>query len=706
MPAVNHKSMLTSLVVTAAICAGTALSAVADPKPAGRSLPPGLLDVTQSPYFADATGATDATDAIQRAVNAARDQGQVCFFPSGTYLISDTISCEQQVEKMARARITDNRTQHYWNLPQTIVLLGSTTGSRPVLKLSSEARGFDDPQHPEVAVHIWAQTRDDAPGREEPQWGKEQTNISFNHIFKGIDVDVRGHAGAIGIRHSGSQGSTLQDAAVYAEGAYAGLNNCCGQGGGTYNIEVQGGRYGIVIEPVSRFPLLTGCQFRGQTEACVTCSGGYQQVPTLLVGCQFAPESDCVVNLTGLRAYAGISLVDCVIALPSGGQIVRTDRREHIFIENSYVGGADLVCPESARLPSTDDWVHIQQYLSAGPAGVHLVNGVTSSDEIAEWSARVTEPAYDALAAHHYLPGPTFEDEDAVNVRSYGARGNGTADDTEAFRAAIAASDKVFVPPGHYRLTGTLELRDRTHLYGLSAALTSLGGAQNRGRGSGAKGDDDSSAFSISTPDEVDAAPGLSFLSVRGRIHWRSGNSISMLTSGFPVLSGHGGGRFYGVTAMGRPFILQGIRQPAAFYALNVERVLKNPQSEFRDCEQVRIYYFKVEAGTISRAEAGDGNTPCRITNSRDIRIYDMYGAVRKLGDRPMLEVVNSQGIQVSQLKAFEPGDFPHLTEIRGTSRSEIPSSNVCALFVRDATDNQRPQVPDTGHGPDATREN
>ena len=72
---------------------------------------------------------------------------------------------------------------------------------------------------PKHAVWIWAQTWFDAPGKEEPVWGKEQANISFNHFFRGIDIDIRGHAGAIGIRHSGSQGSTMQNVTVYADGA-------------------------------------------------------------------------------------------------------------------------------------------------------------------------------------------------------------------------------------------------------------------------------------------------------------------------------------------------------------------------------------------------------------------------------------------------------------------------------------------------------
>jgi hypothetical protein len=156
-----------------------------------------------------------------------------------------------------------------------------------------------------------------------------------------------------------------------------------------------------------------------------------------------------------------------------------------------------------------------------------------------------------------------------------------------------------------------------------------------------------------------------------------------MLARGRFHLSGNGGGRFYGVMAMGRPLVLDGLRQPTAFYALNVERVTVNPQSEIKNCEGVRVYYFKVEAGTIQRPNAGDGNTPCRVSDSRDIGIYCMYGNVRQLGDRPMLEVVDSDQVAVSQLRAFRAAEFPHLVEMRGQERKEVPSSRICSLFLR-----------------------
>jgi hypothetical protein len=49
-----------------------------------------LIDVTQSPYNADRTGATNATPAIQAAINAAA-AGQIVYLPAGKYRLDSTL---------------------------------------------------------------------------------------------------------------------------------------------------------------------------------------------------------------------------------------------------------------------------------------------------------------------------------------------------------------------------------------------------------------------------------------------------------------------------------------------------------------------------------------------------------------------------------------------------------------------------------------
>jgi hypothetical protein len=54
--------------------------------------PANSINVTQSPYNADATGANDSTQALQNAINAASSSGQTVYIPQGTYTISNPLN--------------------------------------------------------------------------------------------------------------------------------------------------------------------------------------------------------------------------------------------------------------------------------------------------------------------------------------------------------------------------------------------------------------------------------------------------------------------------------------------------------------------------------------------------------------------------------------------------------------------------------------
>lgn len=662
-------------------------AAPADTPAADPLLEIGCLDVTRAPYRADPTGQTDSTRALQRAIDDARDRGLVCFFPTGTYLVSDTLSCSVRMRKVPRPLHVDGGTEHYMPIQTPNVLIGSTKGPRPVIKLAPDAKGFDDPARPKQMVWIWAQTYFDAPGREEPIWGKEQSNINFNHHFIGIDLDVRGHAGAIGIRHSGSQGSTLANVTIHAEGAYTGLSNCCGQGGGTYGIEVVGGRHGIVIDSDSRFPLLTACVFRGQTQDCVGYKGNAIQVPTMFVGCEFRPVGSVAIDMSTTRSHGGLSLLDCVCELPTGSAVaVATGKRENLFVEDTHVRGATALFSGGPAL--TEGWSLVGQFSSGTEDAVQIINGEESPADVVRIGPAPTAPAVEEIRRRHFSGLPSFEDADAVNVKAFGAKGDGRTDDTAAFRRAVQASDKVFVPKGDFRLSGRLELGERTRLFGLSRSFCSIGleRAARTAEGGKASAAEKRGAFTLATPNSTAAAPALYYLNVEGTVDWRCGRGIWILLGGTPTFSGQAGGRFYG-GGIGKSQVVEHIRQPTAFYALNVERALTHPQCEIRGCAHVRIYYFKVEAGSIQPGSPNidrDANTPCRITGSRDIRVYGMQGNVLKLVNQPMLEIVDSSNVLVCQLKAFKSGDFPHLRETRAGKTLEIPSTQRCALFVRD----------------------
>jgi len=638
----------------------------------------GCLDVTNAPYFADPGGRKDSTAAIQRAVNDARDHQLVCFFPPGIYLISDTISCEQPVQKLDKPRFTDAMRQSYWDIPnRTCVLMGSTSGKRPVLKLAAGANGFSDPAQPKNVVHIWAQSRNDAPGKEEPEWGKEQPNISFGHTFRGIDIDVRGHAGAVGIRHTGSQGATLLDCTIQAEGAFAGMNNCPGQGGGTYNIEVIGGQYGILSGPECRFPMLCGCVFKRQTKAPV--SHASQSPPMLLVGCLIESAAESAIDLTSNKALTGVSLVDCVISLGKAGSIFNGGGHENLFLEGCFIQGAASIHGAGSKIPNPAKWTKIDRYSWSAGNSSTCINGVISQGrEIVQWNDAASAPSYPEIHARHWSRLPSFEDQDAASVKAYGAKGDGQADDTAAFQAAIAQHGKVFVPRGAYRVSAPLALGPKTALFGLGRSLSVL-------RIGGPEAAADTPA--VTMPDDSAAAPSLSFLSVGGLVRWTSGRGLLLMAPAQVRISGHGGGRFCGVTGIGRGFRVDGTGERVAFYALNVERIRTNPQSEIRNARNVRIYYLKVEATPagygVGVAEK-TGNTPLAIVESRNVRVYCVNGNVVTAEKRPMVDVVNSDQILISHAKSFKTGDFPQVRETRGEKVIEIPSDRAAALLIRE----------------------
>ena len=61
-----------------------------------------------------------------------------------------------------------------------------------------------------------------------------------------------------------------------------------------------------------------------------------------------------------------------------------------------------------------------------------------------------------------------------VNIRALGAQGDGSTDDTEVFRKAIAEHRAIYLPSGQYRVTDTITLRPDTVLIGLQPSVTRI----------------------------------------------------------------------------------------------------------------------------------------------------------------------------------------------------------------------------------------
>ncbi len=636
----------------------------------------GLVDVTKSPFDADPTGQRDSTATVQAAVTFARDHQMVCFFPAGSYRLSDTLECVQQLYRRANGRIFGGN--RFPNL-----LVGSRAGSqRPRLVLAPKSPGFDDPAQPKIFVHFWSRgylnptTADRVSDGLSPE--VEQPNIGMNQMLVNLDVVIdEGNSGAIAVRHQAAEGSAIEDCTIDATHGLTGIQGGIGSGGGSAGVTVIGGRVGLdftgYLSGTQPTPVITGFTLTGQTEAAIRstsrqtlvaaglkivadrCKGPLVQV---VVSGPDAPAG--APKKSRLRPNHGeLTLVDSTIEF-AGEALKRAERvavasDRGVSLHNVYLRGATTGVVDPApqvHLPGNPlGWLHVRQYAHAcrplPDQGVEYrypvyVDG-RSVTQVADVLAGAGPPA-NLQARHLWSPQfPSFESPGAVNVKAapYGARGDGCADDSEALQRAIDQSEIVFLPKGCYRLTRTLELRPRTKLVGVGQHLSLLVAA-----GADAFADASSPAPLVRTADAADGDTILGFLgfytagSASGAtaLHWRCGGrsvfrsvEIRVPTAHAPpvLITGQGGGNWYNFRASRGPqgvadyrhLLVDAAQGPLRFYQFSPQHATSDFASEFRFSRRISVFGAKYE-----------GNQPMLAVRDCDlIRLFGHGGNAKGL---------------------------------------------------------------------------
>jgi hypothetical protein len=145
--------------------------------------------------------------------------------------------------------------------------------------------------------------------------------------------------------------------------------------------------------------------------------------------------------------------------------------RTPVFLEfNPFVGGLSRIPEDKLKIPG-EAGVYAIRTLSHG-----LRVDVTNTREPARKRETVVERV--PLSSMTPIPARDFPElppqSSWVNVTDLGAKGDGTSDDTAAFRKAIAEHKAVYVPQGSYRISDTLTLGPGTALIGLQPSETRL----------------------------------------------------------------------------------------------------------------------------------------------------------------------------------------------------------------------------------------
>lgn len=444
----------------------------------------GYVDITAAPFNADPSGSADSTKAVQSAVDFARDNQMACYFPAGTYRISDTIECLQKITVRENGRISSGD-----GIP--CILIGAA-GKRPALFLAPNSPGFTDPNSRKIVLHI---VNCNTALEIKPELGPlhPQANISYNQMVRGIDVIIgEGNAGAIGVRMQAAEGSSIQDMTIDATHGHTGMQGATASGGSHHGITVIGGRVGIDTRgfppqfETNSFgtqpgPTMSRVTLIGQTE---TPAIVYSTGPFTAVGWHIRTSCGVAIralNNTGQYYFSQINLIDSIIEFTSPG--TAAEALQGLYLRDVFVSNAVRI---HESINGRTQWTHISEYAAPGTAtqykgkkGVYTIAQplfVGGKKQTVPFIGDIDDhaPPKDLCTKHGWndqFPSP--EMKGAANVKErYGAAGDGRTDDTKALQKAIDENDIVFLPKGLYRVSDTIHLRARTKLIGVHHTLS------------------------------------------------------------------------------------------------------------------------------------------------------------------------------------------------------------------------------------------
>jgi hypothetical protein len=417
-------------------------------------------------------GAADDTAGLQAAIDRVQETtGQgVVFIPSGRYRLSKTLCIWPGIRLIGYGAkrpvfVLGENAPGCQGAPNYMVFFA---GNRPG---TGWGHGFTFRQPtPEeqaettqqMSRYAWARVRTNKSDK--PQDASPGT---FYSALSNIDFEIgAGNPGAVAIRGRYAQHCYLAHIDFHVGSGWAGIHD-----GGNFaeDLHFFGGEYGIVTRKPSpgwQYTLVDAT-FEGQRTAAIK----EHEAGLTLIRPKFKDVPTAVSIDAGYSDEFWIK--DARMEDISGPAII-------ISNENNFrteLNFEDVVCqrvPQFALFRESDKKLRApgEQYLvSTFSHGLHFddigeqgtIRTIFEATPLAKPSALV-ESDIPALP-----PMKTW-----VSIQMLGAKGDGTSDDTEAFRKTIAAHRAIYLPFGAYRVTDTIELRPDTVLIGFHPSATRI----------------------------------------------------------------------------------------------------------------------------------------------------------------------------------------------------------------------------------------
>jgi sugar lactone lactonase YvrE len=418
---------------------------------------PGAVYLSAPDFSVHPDGSADDTAAIQSAIDrAAAANANILFIPSGRYRVTRTLYVWRGVRLIGYGA-----TRPVFVLPpntpgyqQGIGLMVMFSAGRP----GGPGPGRGGPGPGRVPFP--------PPGQVPPNTTIPDANPgTFYPGMTNIDFEIGdGNPGAVAIRFHVAQHGILSHMDFHVGSGLAALTQI---GNEVEDLRIYGGRYGILTDntsPYWPFTILDSL-FEGQREAAIReHQAGLTVVRTTFRSVPVAIDLDPTYSD---QLWIKESRFEHVA---QAGVVISNERNGATMI-----GAEQLVCsdvPVFARFRESGR-------TQAAPAPVYRVAsfnyglfvpapGATGRIDI-KFEAAPLASAPDPLPPA-IQPFPASDGW--VNVHSLGVKGDGTTDDTEAIRAAVAQARVLYFPSGYYIVKDTIQLKPDTVVIALHPGTT------------------------------------------------------------------------------------------------------------------------------------------------------------------------------------------------------------------------------------------
>ncbi|MER3373291.1 MAG: glycosyl hydrolase family 28-related protein [Allomuricauda sp.] len=397
---------------------------------------PEALYFTPESFNIKADGKQDVSVEIQNAINQLKREKNfgVLFIPEGKYLISKTIY-----------------------VPKAIRIIGYGK-NRPEFILGENTKGYQT----ENNYMFWF-TGNLVEDGDQPRDAGAGT---FYSAISNVDFTIKkGNPKAIALRTHFAQHSFVSHCNFNIGDGYAGIYDL---GNEIEDLKFYGGEYGITSSRTSPgWPMMMiDLYFENQRSAAVLSRNTGMAIVSMHA--KNVPTAVELQNGISDRLF----MEDCLFENVDKGVVVGVEEEVSNQINLLNIACNDVTVPVYFTPSKKSIEGKGNKYLIK-----NFVYGLAANDMSDGFDFK-TISDIEAVQALQKKLEKVIPDLPAMDkwtsVKSFGAVGDGTTDDTDAIKKAIASNMNVYLPSGRYRVTETIKLRKGSKFIGLHPFATQL----------------------------------------------------------------------------------------------------------------------------------------------------------------------------------------------------------------------------------------